>query len=273
MHETRWGVCVSATVGGHLFGALSIRVIAPHLPTSVGAAEGHHRARVRMGGADREDGADEVYANGIALDVVRGWLGASASDLDWDTFDDVDDVDATRARPERLGLGAKFLSHARAQQLGNVARKLGGAIARSAKRRREDGDSDSESEEAATASAGQERRWDGQEEGAANGRSEDRTRARRDHPRTRVTANLRQRRGRTRRGVHQRRRAEQETRATRGVGSHQGRQVRRQRPGRGDQQKGSEKGGEAAPRSGSSRGARRQVRGLELARDEQRQHR
>ena len=103
-----------------------------------------------MGGADREDGADEVYANGIALDVVRGWLGASASDLDWDTFDDVDDVDATRARPERLGLGAKFLSHARAQQLGNVARKLGGAIARSAKRRREDGDSDSESEEAAT---------------------------------------------------------------------------------------------------------------------------
>ena len=102
-----------------------------------------------MGGADREDGADEVYANGIALDVVRGWLGASASDLDWDTFDDVDDVDATRARPERLGLGAKFLSHARAQQLGNVARKLGGAIARSAKRRREDGDSDSESEEAA----------------------------------------------------------------------------------------------------------------------------
>ena len=126
-----------------------VRVIAPHLPTSVGAAEGHHRARVRMGGADREDGADEVYANGIALDVVRGWLGASASDLDWDTFDDVDDVDATRARPERLGLGAKFLSHARAQQLGNVARKLGGAIARSAKRRREDGDSDSESEEAA----------------------------------------------------------------------------------------------------------------------------
>lgn len=122
---------------------------APHLPTSVGAAEGHHRARVRMGGADREDGADEVYANGIALDVVRGWLGASASDLDWDTFDDVDDVDATRARPERLGLGAKFLSHARAQQLGNVARKLGGAIARSAKRRRENGDSDSESEEAA----------------------------------------------------------------------------------------------------------------------------
>ena len=102
-----------------------------------------------MGGADREDGAGEVYANGIALDVVRGWLGASASDLDWDTFDDVDDVDATRARPERLGLGAKFLSHARAQQLGNVARKLGGAIARSAKRRREDGDSDSESEEAA----------------------------------------------------------------------------------------------------------------------------
>ena len=166
-----------------------VRVIAPHLPTSVGAAEGHHRARVRMGGADREDGAGEVYANGIALDVVRGWLGASASDLDWDTFDDVDDVDATRARPERLGLGAKFLSHARAQQLGNVARKLGGAIARSAKRRRENGDSDSESEEAATASAGQDRRWDGQEEGAANGRSEDRTPARRDHPRTRVTAN------------------------------------------------------------------------------------
>ena len=67
-----------------------------------------------MGGADAEDGAGEVYANGIALDVVRGWLGASASDLDWDTLDDVDDVDATRARHERLGLGAKFLSHARA---------------------------------------------------------------------------------------------------------------------------------------------------------------
>lgn len=127
----------------------SLQQSSPHLALSVGAAEGHREARVRMGGADREDGAGEVYANGIALDVVRGWLGASASDLDWDTFDDVDDVDATRARPERLGLGAKFLSHARAQQLGNVARKLGGAIARSAKRRREDGDSDSESEEAA----------------------------------------------------------------------------------------------------------------------------
>ena len=54
----------------------------------------------RPGGAD-DVTAGEVYANGIALDVVRGWLGATASDLDWDTFNDADDVDATRPRPER----------------------------------------------------------------------------------------------------------------------------------------------------------------------------
>ena len=52
----------------------------------------------RPGGAD-DVTAGEVYANGIALDVVRGWLGATASDLDWDTFNDADDVDATRPRP------------------------------------------------------------------------------------------------------------------------------------------------------------------------------
>ena len=52
----------------------------------------------RAGGAD-DVTAGEVYANGIALDVVRGWLGATASDLDWDTFNDADDVDATRPRP------------------------------------------------------------------------------------------------------------------------------------------------------------------------------
>ena len=109
---------------------------------------------LRPGGAD-DVTAGEVYANGIALDVVRGWLGATASDLDWDAFNDADDVDATRSRPERLGLGAKFLSHARATSLGGVSRKLGGAIARSAKRRRTDADdTDSESEEASRKGAG-----------------------------------------------------------------------------------------------------------------------
>ena len=109
---------------------------------------------LRPGGAD-DVTAGEVYANGIALDVVRGWLGATASDLDWDAFNDADDVDATRPRPERLGLGAKFLSHARATSLGGVSRKLGGAIARSAKRRRTDADeTDSESEEASRKGAG-----------------------------------------------------------------------------------------------------------------------
>ena len=109
---------------------------------------------LRPGGAD-DVTAGEVYANGIALDIVRGWLGATASDLDWDTFNDADDVDATRPRPERLGLGAKFLSHARASSLGGVSRKLGGAIARSSKRRRTDEDgTDSESEEASRKGAG-----------------------------------------------------------------------------------------------------------------------
>jgi len=109
---------------------------------------------LRPGGAD-DVTAGEVYANGIALDVVRGWLGATASDLDWDAFNDADDVDATRPRPERLGLGAKFLSHARASSLGGVSRKLGGAIARSSKRRRTDEDgTDSESEEASRKGAG-----------------------------------------------------------------------------------------------------------------------
>ena len=120
----------------------------------------------RAGGAD-DVTAGEVYANGIALDVVRGWLGATASDLDWDTFNDADDVDATRPRPERLGLGAKFLSHARATSLGGVSRKLGGAIARSAKRRRTDADgTDSESEEASRKGAGSRGAGGGKKTGA-----------------------------------------------------------------------------------------------------------
>ena len=55
-----------------------------------------------------------------------------------------------RARGSETWRPIRAARAARAQQLGNVARKLGGAIARSAKRRRENGDSDSESEEAAT---------------------------------------------------------------------------------------------------------------------------
>ena len=57
---------------------------------------------LRPGGAD-DVTAGEVYANGIALDVVRGWLGATASDLDWDMFNDADDGDAAEARAAGIG--------------------------------------------------------------------------------------------------------------------------------------------------------------------------
>jgi len=52
----------------------------------------------------------------------------------------VEDVDADRpARQERLGLGAKFLSHDKAARLtGGVHKKLGKALARSQRRREEE---------------------------------------------------------------------------------------------------------------------------------------
>ena len=92
--------------------------------------------------AKQEDAADdvEVYANGVAFDVVKGWLGRAGEDLEFDQWFGVEDVDADRpARQERLGLGAKFLSHDKAAQLtGGVHKKLGKALARSQRRRNEE---------------------------------------------------------------------------------------------------------------------------------------
>jgi hypothetical protein len=87
---------------------------------------------------DRRDGEPEVevYANGVAFDVVKGWLGDSARDLEWRSWYGVEDVDADRpARQERLGLGATFLSHTKATRLmGGVQKKLGRAVAQSRSR-------------------------------------------------------------------------------------------------------------------------------------------
>ena len=82
----------------------------------------------------------EVYANGVAFDVVKGWLGSAGKDLEFDQWFGVEDVDADRpARQERLGLGAKFLSHDKANRLtGGVHKKLGKALARSQRRREEE---------------------------------------------------------------------------------------------------------------------------------------
>ena len=91
------------------------------------------------------DGEDvEVYANGVAFDVVKGWLGKEGSDLDWNSWYGAEDVDGDRpARQERLGLGAKFLPHSRAVQLmGGVQKKLGKAIAQSRRRADEDDEDD-----------------------------------------------------------------------------------------------------------------------------------
>ena len=58
----------------------------------------------------------EVYANGIAFDVVKGWLGEEGKDLDFSAWYGAEDVDGDKAsRPERLGLGAKFLPHKKAR--------------------------------------------------------------------------------------------------------------------------------------------------------------
>jgi len=40
--------------------------------------------RVRRGRMESAGFADvEVYANGVAFDVVKGWLGEGGNDLDW----------------------------------------------------------------------------------------------------------------------------------------------------------------------------------------------
>ena len=92
--------------------------------------------------AKQQDAADdvEVYANGVAFDVVKGWLGRAGEDLEFDQWFGVEDVDADRpARQERLGLGAKFLSHEKASRLtGAVHKKLGKVLARSQRRRDEE---------------------------------------------------------------------------------------------------------------------------------------
>ena len=122
-----------------------------------------------------------MYATGIALDVVRGWLGATASDLDWDAFNDADDVDATRRGPS--GWIGGEASHARATSLG-ASRGSWGAIARSAKRRRTDADdTDSESEEASRKGAGRRRGRRNEDRGADDDQGMDRFRSRSDHAR------------------------------------------------------------------------------------------
>ena len=106
--------------------------------------------------AEPQDAAEdvEVYANGVAFDVVKGWLGRAGEDLEFDQWFGVEDVDADRpARQERLGLGAKFLSHEKASRLtGGVHTKLGKALARS--RRRRDEEEEEEERGAESAAAG-----------------------------------------------------------------------------------------------------------------------
>ena len=105
--------------------------------------------------AKQEDAADdvEVYANGVAFDVVKGWLGRAGEDLEFDQWFGVEDVDADRpARQERLGLGAKFLSHDKAARLtGGVHKKLGKALARSQRRRDEEEEEEERGAESAAA--------------------------------------------------------------------------------------------------------------------------
>jgi hypothetical protein len=95
-----------------------------------------------------EDAGDdvEVYANGVAFDVVKGWLGNAGKDLEFDQWFGVEDVDADRPRrQERLGLGAKFLSHEKAARLtGGVHKKLVKALAMSKRRREEEDEEDEE---------------------------------------------------------------------------------------------------------------------------------
>lgn len=91
----------------------------------------------------------EVYANGVAFDVVKGWLGEEGKDLDWSAWYGAEDVDGDKAsRPERLGLGAKFLPHKKAVQLmGGVQKKLGKSIMQSRHRREEKEDDDDADDE------------------------------------------------------------------------------------------------------------------------------
>ena len=51
-----------------------------------------------------EEDPVEVYANGIAFEVVKSWLGESGKDLDWRAWYG-DERDRAPHRPERLGLG------------------------------------------------------------------------------------------------------------------------------------------------------------------------
>ena len=102
--------------------------------------------------ADANEGAAEdveVYANGVAFEVVKGWLGEEGKDLDFSAWYGAEDVNGDRAsRPERLGLGAKFLPHKKAMQLmGGVQKKLGKSIMQSRYRRQEEEEEDDDEEE------------------------------------------------------------------------------------------------------------------------------
>ncbi len=95
---------------------------------------------------DQPDEDVEVYANGVAFEKVKGWLGSAGDDLQFDQWFGVEDVDADRpSRQERLGLGAKFLSHDKAQRLtGGVHTKLDKALQRSQRRREEEEEEEEE---------------------------------------------------------------------------------------------------------------------------------
>ena len=82
----------------------------------------------------------DVYANGVAFETVKGWLGRAGEDMRFDDWYGVEDVDVERAsRPERLGLGAKFLPHSKATRLmGGVEKKLGRSLGATRQRKREE---------------------------------------------------------------------------------------------------------------------------------------
>jgi len=127
-------------------------------------------AKVASKQPDQPEEEVEMFANGVAFDVVKGWLGTEGKDLQFAEWFGVEDVDCDRPkRQERLGLGAKFLSHDKAQRLhGAVQTKLGKALGRSQARRREE---EEEEETEGKSAAGNHRNGDDDSDSDDGGRA------------------------------------------------------------------------------------------------------
>ena len=84
-------------------------------------------AATAAAGTSQNEEQLELVAHPAAFELAKSWLGEAARDVDWEQWRTQSAMTAaeSRGRPDRLGLGAKFLSHNKAMtNMGRLQSKM-----------------------------------------------------------------------------------------------------------------------------------------------------